>query len=70
MSQIDITETVDFHFVIPDAVGEMFGTHTHGLEAFGHKEFQVLVPGYCRQSAIRLLMDLSLIHISEPTRPY
>ena len=45
---IHILKVVKIHFVIPDDDGELFDAHTHGLEAFGHPEFQVLVPGFCR----------------------
>ena len=55
MSQIDVTSVVDFHFVVPDTTGEMYNAHTHGLEAFGHMEVQVLTPGYCRSSAWSIL---------------
>ena len=55
MSQIDITSVVKFHFVVPETAGDMFNGHTHGLESFGHKEFQVLAPGYCRSSAWSIL---------------
>jgi hypothetical protein len=52
---IDIMKVVEIHFVIPDTAGEMFNAHTHGLEAFGHKEFQLLVPGFCRSAAADIL---------------
>lgn len=52
---IDITKVVKIHFVVPDTVGELFNAHTHGLEKFGHKEFQVLVPGFCRGTACSIL---------------
>lgn len=55
MRTINIMTAVKIHFVIPDASGEMFNAHTHGLEAFGHKEFQVLVPGFCRSAAADVL---------------
>ena len=48
---IDITTVVKMHFVVPGTAGEPFNAHTHGLEKFGHKEFQVLVPGFCRGAA-------------------
>jgi len=54
---IKVTEVIKIHFVIPDAAGELFDAHTHGLEAFGHKEFQVLVPGCCRGAAGSILND-------------
>ncbi len=54
---IKVTEVVKIHFVIPETSGELFNAHTHGLEAFGHKEFQVLVPGFCRGAAGSILND-------------
>lgn len=55
--RVDIMKAVRIHFVIPDTPGEMINAHTHGLEAFGHKEFQVLVPGFCRSAAADILSD-------------
>ncbi len=52
---IDVMKVVKIHFVIPDTSGEMFNAHTHGLEAFGHKEFQVLVPGFYGSAAADIL---------------
>lgn len=52
---IDILTVVKIHFVIPEDDGELFDAHTHGLEAFGHPEFQVLVPGFCRGAAGSIL---------------
>jgi len=52
---IDITKVVRIHFVVPDTAGELFDAHTHGLENFGHKEFQVLAPGFCRGAACSIL---------------
>jgi hypothetical protein len=57
MPRIDVNQVVKFHFVVPDIPGEMFNAHTHGLESFGHKEFQVLTPGYCRSSAASILTN-------------
>lgn len=59
MSAIDVHAVVRIHFVIPDAVNEPFNARTHGLEAFGHKEFQLLVPGFCRDTAGHILNDLA-----------
>lgn len=55
MGSIDVREVIRIHFVIPDEEGEMFSAHTHGLEAYGHKEFQVLVPGFCASAAAEIL---------------
>ena len=55
MTEPSIALPVDYHFVIPDSHGQPFDVHTHGLELFEHKEFQVLVPGYCREAAMSLL---------------
>ena len=52
---IDIIKVVRIHFVVPDTDGELFDAHTHGLEKFGHKEFQVFVPGFCRGAAGSIL---------------
>lgn len=59
MSAIDVRAVIKIHFVIPDAFSEPFNAHTHGLEAFGHKEFQLLVPGFCRGMAGHILNDLA-----------
>lgn len=40
LAMIKVTEVIKIHFVIPDAAGELFDAHTHGLEALGHKEFR------------------------------
>lgn len=55
MRPIDVREVIRIHFVMPDEEGEMFNAHTHGLEAYGHKEFQVLVPGFCASAAADIL---------------
>jgi len=52
---IDITKVVKIHLVVPDTSGELFNAHAHGLETFGHKELQVLVPGFCRGTACSIL---------------
>jgi hypothetical protein len=54
---IDVHEVVDVHAVTPDDRGEPFDYHTHGLEQFGHPEFQVLAPGYCRGAMANLLWN-------------
>ena len=71
MPQIDVAEVVAFHFVIPDKTDEMFNTHTHGLENLGHKEFQVLVPGFCRGAAWSILSNHAerVINRGETFRP-
>ena len=68
---IDILKVVKIHFVIPDEVGELFDAHTHGLEAFGHPEIQVLVPGFCRSAAGSILNNHAdrVINRSEKFRP-
>ena len=40
-SPIDVTKVITIHFVIPDKGEDMVNAHTHGLESYGHKEFQV-----------------------------
>lgn len=55
MSQIDISKVIDFHFVIPGNPGDLFDVHTHGLEGYGHPEFQVLIPGFAGRAAHVLL---------------
>ena len=52
---VEIMAVVRIHLVVPERTGELFNAHTHGLEAFGHKEFQVLVPGFCWSAALTLL---------------
>lgn len=71
MRPIDIMTAVKIHFVIPDTSGEMFDAHTHGLEAFGHKEFQVLVPGFCRSAEADILNNHAdrVINRGEMFRP-
>jgi hypothetical protein len=54
---IEVTEVVKIHFVLPDTAAELCDAHTHGLEAFGHPEFQVLVPGFCRGVAGSILIN-------------
>lgn len=68
---IDITEVVTIHFVVPDEAGELFDAHTHGLEAFGHAEFQILVPGFCRSVAGSILNNHAdrVINQGERFRP-
>jgi len=55
--RIDVAKIVDVHCVIPDQHGDPFDYHTHGLEAFGHPEFQLLAPGLCRRAAVTLLLN-------------
>lgn len=55
MPPIDVKKIIRIHFVFPDTEGELFNAHTHGLEAYGHKEFQVLVPGFCSNDAALIL---------------
>ena len=55
MTPMDVAKVVRIHFVVPDAAEEMSNAHTHGLEAYGHKEFQVLVPGFCSNDAASIL---------------
>jgi len=52
-----IQDKVIIHAVIPDEPGQLYDYHTHGLEAHGHKEFQVLAPGFCRGSVAALLRE-------------
>lgn len=52
---INITDVIDIHMVVPEGASTLYKAHTHGLEAFGHKEFEVLVPGFCRSVAAALL---------------
>jgi len=68
---IEVTKVVKIHFVIPDDDGELFDAHTHGLEAFGHPEFQVLVPGFCRSAAGSVLNNHAdmVINRGERFRP-
>ena len=68
---IDITKIVKIQFVTPDAAGVLFDAHTHGLEKFGHKEFQVLVPGFCRGTACSILNNHAdrVINRGERFRP-
>lgn len=44
--KIKAEEVIVIHAVIPDH-GAQYDVHTHGLEGFGHKELQVLCPGFC-----------------------
>jgi hypothetical protein len=48
---------VEFHFVVPETVGDPFDAH--GLGESSHKEFQVLVLGYCRHAASAILKHLA-----------
>ena len=57
--RIDVSELVEVHMVMPDEHGQPYDYHTHGLEALGHPEFQLLAPGYCRSGAVNLLMHLA-----------
>jgi len=68
---IDIAKVVKIHFVVPDMAGELFNVHTHGLEQFGHKEFLVLVPGFCRSAAGSILNNHAdrVINRGERFRP-
>lgn len=52
-----MTKVITIHFVIPDKGEDMVNAHTHGLESYGHKEFQVLVPGFCSNDASLVLHD-------------
>lgn len=55
--RVDVREVVEMHGVIPTEPGEPFDYHTHGLAKFGHPEFQVLAPGYCRNEMANLLWN-------------
>ena len=55
MAPIDVKKVIRIHFVIAETAEEMFNAHTHGLEAYDHKEFQVLVPGFCSNDAASIL---------------
>jgi len=55
--RIDVAKFVAVHCVIPDRHGDPFDYHTHGIEAFGHPEFQLLAPGLCRRAAVTLLLN-------------
>ena len=55
MTRVDVLKAVRIHFVIPATGEELFNVHTHGLEAYGHKELQVLVPGFCSNAAASIL---------------
>lgn len=68
---IEVTEVVKIHFVLSDTPAKLCDAHTHGLEAFGHPEFQVLVPGFCRGVAGSILNNHAdrVINRGERFRP-
>ena len=53
--RLDVAKLIRIHAVIPAEDGQPYELHTHGLEDFGHKEFQVYAPGYCAAAMIDLL---------------
>ena len=57
VERVEVAEVVDVHCLIPNQHGDPFDYHTHGLEAFGHPEFQLLAPGLCRRAAVTLLLN-------------
>lgn len=68
MTPVDVKKVVKIHFVVAETAEEMFNAHTHGLEAYGHKEFQVLVPGFCSNDAASVLNNHAHRVINEGER--
>ena len=69
---ISIEKVDDFSYKVTPSENFFVGNTPHGgyLMAIMHKALTSTLPHSCAISSSIQYLDLSLIHISEPTRPY
>ena len=58
-AKIDVKKVIELHAVIPDSELALLDVHSHGLEKYGHQNFQVFAPPLYYHSAGNLLNSLA-----------
>lgn len=59
MTNVNVQKATRIHAVIPDNGPALLDVHQHGLEKYGHQNFQVYAPPIYYHSAGRLLNSLA-----------